>query len=393
MCYYFLVIKKYTIYLHIKVIYTLLKSIKLLTRLFMNNKTSLSVYAASHLVVEFACFFIILGRFTTQIKDPASIAIGYLLFNILAFGLQIFIGYFVDTHAVEQSKVAIVGCLLVLVGVLSIFSPWLTLILCGLGNALFHLGGGINSLVYSEGKMARGGIFVSSGTIGVGLGNITAMYDAPFWISIILLLVCICAIRYHCNKEKEHVVPNFDKLNVTKPIATNANVIISLCFIAIIVRSYVGFEIQMPWKTTAFLIMLPNICTFIGKFSGGILADYFGGRNVGVLSLLLSIPFLCFFYNNIILCSIGIILFNITMSITLWGIAFQLKKYPGFAFGLTTLAMLFGNVPIFIFRLPENLIMIVLPLFLIVSSICVFISIGNKKRRNYDVKSFNKLSQ
>ncbi len=355
----------------------------------MKNKTSLTIYTISHMVVDFSCFYVLMGSFSRQIEDPVTISLGFLLYNILAFGLQMFIGYFVDTYAVEHSKTAFVGCLLVCVGVFLTVSPWLALLFCAVGNASFHIGGGINSLVYSEGKMARGGIFVSSGAIGVALGTIAGRCEVPLLIIIIILLVCSYAIRVYCVSDKNNVMPNFDKHNVSKPIVTSGKVIIYLCLVSIMVRSYVGFQIPISWKTNTLLFILPSICAFIGKFGGGMLADYFGARNVGVLSLLLSIPLLCFFNGNIALCSIGLILFNITMSITLWGIALQLKNQPGFAFGLTTLALLISNIPIFLFTLPESLIKIVLPLLILVSSICIFISIENQKRREYNVRSIN----
>lgn len=359
----------------------------------MKNKTTLTVYTLSHMVVDFSCFYVLTGTFSKKIVDLTIISIGFLVYNIIAFGLQMFIGYFVDTYAVDYSKVAFVGCLLVCVGVVLGFSPWLALLLCAVGNSSFHIGGGINSLVYSEGKMARCGIFVSSGAIGVVLGTIAGRIEVPFWIVAILLLVCGYAIGFYCALDKDKVIPNFDKLKVSKPIVTNGQVIIYMCFISIMVRSYVGFQTPILWKTNTFLFILPSICAFLGKFGGGILADYFGARNVGVFSLLVSIPLLCSFNNNIALCSIGLVMFNITMSITLWGIASQLKNRPGFAFGLTTLALLIGNIPIFLFPLPENLIKIVLPLLILVSSICIFISIENQKRREYSNATIIELSK
>ncbi len=359
----------------------------------MNNKTSLTVYTISHMVVDLSCFYVLMGTFSRQIEDPMTITLGFLLYNILAFGLQMVIGYFVDMRSIEHSKIAFIGGLLVCVGVVLGFLPWLALLFCAVGNASFHIGGGINSLVYSAGKMARCGIFVSSGAIGVALGTIAGRNEVPFWIIVILLLGCSYAIGFYCSLDKEKAIPNFDNQNVSKPIVTNGKIIIYLCFISIIVRSYVGFQTPILWKTNTFLVLLPSICAFIGKFGGGILADYFGARNVGVLSLLVSIPLLCTFNNNIALCSIGLVMFNITMSITLWGIASQLKNQPGFAFGLTTLALLIGNIPIFLFTLPDNMIKIILPILILVSTICIYISIENPKRSGYINESINELSK
>ncbi|NLM14719.1 MAG: hypothetical protein GX218_02545 [Clostridiaceae bacterium] len=40
------------------------------------------------------------------------------------------------------------------------------LIIVALGNACFHTGGGIDSLINARGRMSRSGIFVSSGVVG-----------------------------------------------------------------------------------------------------------------------------------------------------------------------------------------------------------------------------------
>jgi len=360
----------------------------------MKNKVSLTIYTISHMVVDFSCFFILMGTFSKSIEDLMTISFGFFTYNTIAFGLQMFIGYFVDQHAIDHSKVALGGCFLVCLGVLFgfcswNFAPWLSIVLCALGNASFHIGGGINSLVYSDGKMARGGVFVSSGAIGVSLGTVAGRSGFPSWIVIILLLSCLGTIYFLCSSEKNKIIAKLKQINISKPMITKVSIIVYLCLISIVVRSFVGFQIPILWKTNTFLFILPSICAFAGKLSGGFLADRFGAKNVGVTSLLVSIPFLCLFYNNVLLCVVGLVAFNITMSITLLGVAIQLPNQPGFAFGLTTLALLAGNVPTFFFILPEKLVSIVLPILIIISAICIFFAIENRKGRGYYVKEIH----
>jgi hypothetical protein len=78
-----------------------------------------------------------------------------------------------------------------------------------------------------------------------------------------------------------------------------------------------------------------------------------------------------------IISVIGIILFNMTMPITLGICAQRLPKKPGIAFGLTTAALLLGAVPSF-FAVMSGKIYLLVPAVL-VSAICIYFSAENKK--------------
>ena len=65
----------------------------------------------------------------------------------------------------------------------------------------------------------------------------------------------------------------------------------------------------------------------------------------------LSVPLLGLFPNSQALCLVGLVLFNIPMPVTLAAVADLLPYNPGLAFGLTTLALLVGVVPVFLLPL------------------------------------------
>ena len=67
-----------------------------------------------------------------------------------------------------------------------------------------------------------------------------------------------------------------------------------------------------------------------------------------MLALALSVPLLALFYESPALSAIGLVLFNIPMPVTLCAVADLLPYNPGLAFGLTTLALLVGVVPVFL---------------------------------------------
>ncbi len=191
-------------------------------------------------------------------------------------------------------------------------------------------------------------------------------------------------IYVFCRMEKKGLIlanPDIDCYLSTIKGNTKKTVIF-LCLISIAIRSFTGMTLSVDWKTNTFLTILPGLCAFGGKFAGGILADRFGARRVGTISMLLSIPLLYCFSSNIALCSAGLLMFNITMPLTLWGVALRLPGQPGFAFGLTTLALLAGSFPVFFIRLEgENNIFILVTL-MIISAFIIFISLGANKKLN-----------
>ena len=92
------------------------------------------------------------------------------------------------------------------------------------------------------------------------------------------------------------------------------------------------------------------------KLCGGILSDVFGMRKIAIISTLCALPFLLIGDNLMIVSIIGVMFFSMTMSITLGLLVSVLKKTPGLAFGLTTIGLFLGTVPIFIFKLSYGII-------------------------------------
>ncbi|MCL2339695.1 MAG: hypothetical protein FWC59_02190, partial [Actinomycetia bacterium] len=122
-----------------------------------------------------------------------------------------------------------------------------------------------------------------------------------------------------------------------------AALIIVLVGVSIIVRAVVGAYTPIPWRSQPGLYLLPALAVFIGKFAGGLLADRLGARRVAVVSLALAAPLLALANDNVLLCCLGLMLFNIITAVTLVLIAAQLPENPGFAFGLTTLGLFLGS--------------------------------------------------
>lgn len=336
-----------------------------------NQSKSLMAYTFSHFSVDFACFFILFHGFKNSMGSLDSVAFGFLIYNVIAFGLQPIIGFICDNH--PKIPIGMIGCGIVMISLLTLSSPWAALVLCALGNACFHIGGGIDSLMFANGKMFRSGIFVSTGAIGVAFGTMIGQWEKiAIYLPIILIIASITLLIIFSQKTE---VPVPCEFKISSNLPLRAVLIFALA--AIVIRSYVGGVIPMAWKTSTSLMVLPSISACAGKALGGILGDKFGAKRVGVSTLLLSIPFLCFGKNIVLISAIGIILFNITMPITLCAVASKFPYNPGLAFGLTTLALLCGNVPAFFFGVSQNLVFPVLIALIVLSAIFTLLSTQN----------------
>jgi FSR family fosmidomycin resistance protein-like MFS transporter len=123
--------------------------------------------------------------------------------------------------------------------------------------------------------------------------------------------------------------------------------VILLLLISIAIRGMVGLSLVLPWKSDTGLLFALTGAVVLGKAFGGILGDRFGWSRVAVSGLAVSAPLLAFFPHIPAIAITGAFLFNLSMPITLICLARLLPGKEGFAFGLTTLALIIGAFPTF----------------------------------------------
>ena len=302
----------------------------------------LAIFSLSHLAVDFACFFLLMGSYSRSMPDINHIGVGFLLYNFIAFALQIPFGYLADLKSIRLTGLTMLGCLLVAAALLLPISwPWVALCVCALGNALFHVGAGIDSLVNAAGGFSRSGQYISFGAVGVALGTVTGRTDlVPRW-AILLVFVVLVALQWViCASDRP---PCSAAFSLRFAHTLRDDVVVYLSMLGIVIRALVGATLVVSWKGSPWMTILPALCVFAGKWLGGCCADRLGARGTAVVSLALSAPLLSFFSDNIALCCAGLLFFNMTTSITLCVISAKLPENPGFAFGLTTLVLFVGS--------------------------------------------------
>ena len=292
------------------------------------ERTMLWAYAAGHFLVDFACAALVLG-FGLAGEDRVTALV---LYNFCAFAVQMPLGLLTDRFGSGRVFSAL-GCALVaLAGALR------GLPLCvaaGLGNALFHVGGGHDVLSAPGGRAGALGVFVSPGAFGLFLGGLlrAAVPVPPLCAA---LLLCAAAILCLCPRTAG------GEVSLEGP-AAHPLVPAALLFAVVCLRSYGGFLFRFPWKTGAWAWAFV-LCVVLGKTAGGLLYDRFGARATALGSLLGAAALFLLSAHPAAGCA-AVLLFNVTMPVTLRAAADLFPQARGFSFGLLTFALFLGLLP------------------------------------------------
>ena len=301
--------------------------------------SNLFAYSLGHLFVDLACAFLIFS-FIKGDLNLTNLFLFILIYNFLAFGFQVPFGALIDRIR-KPKEFSIIGLIFILLAfLLFYFSSLAAIILAGLGNALFHIGGGVISLNLIPKKATIPGIFVAPGALGLTLGIFLAKlnYSSILFYLFLIGVLLIFGIGYLRNPK---LILYGDKKKIK---ISFFEIILLFILFSIVIRSIVGLALVFPWKTNTIFLIIFTLSVVLGKALGGFLADKFGWKAVAVWSLALSAPFLFFGADYVSLGIIGIFLFNITMPITLTMLSNIMPRRPGFAFGLNCLALLIGAI-------------------------------------------------
>lgn len=370
-------------------------------------------YSILHFLVDGVCAAAMFGNGISR-KDGYFLI---LLYNFCAFALQMPFGVALDMLNAEEEKrihgavslnagivhkkrnwnlmTAVIGVLFTIAG--AVTHP----VLLGIGNALFHVGGGVGTICESRKKEERGrkglssagsgalrkpdtggndvnqasdsdrerkrllarlGIFVAPGALGLYLGMLLAKsgnWSVGFLCgSAAMLLFCgvvLCA-GLECPKKAEIAQPSgagaepvTDTAGILEssgsPAAEGRLVFLSICCLLVVVlRSHIGMAVTFSWKTGVFTGLAAVLAVAGGKTAGGYLAAWGGAERTAAVSLVLAS--VCYLFSSVMPIGLAaLFLFNMTMPITLYWMILALPQKPGFAFGFLTFALFLGFLP------------------------------------------------
>ena len=307
------------------------------------RKTAVSVYAVTHFLVDFACAFLVFNR----LDGAPALYMSFLLYNFCAFALQLPLGLIAD-RLNKNALCAAAGCVLVALSYGVAGSSVLAAVVAGVGNGLFHIGGGVDVLNTSRGKAGLLGIFVAPGAFGIFLGKLLGRQGGLPAAVVVLLLLAAAALLLRLRYKKGTVFESenapFGFGGAGIPAVTAA----ALClFLVVCLRSYVGMTLSFDWKGLGGWGWALTAAVVLGKAAGGFLADRFGAARTSLVSLALAAAL--FLLPEVPAAGVAaVLLFNMTMPITLWAAARLFPGAKGFAFGLLTFGLFLGFVPVYL---------------------------------------------
>lgn len=312
-------------------------------------------YALCHFVVDFACVSSMLCAVSRVLGDSGQgsmevVALSILLYDIVAFTLQLPIGIALD-QLDKNSYAALLSYASVGAGVVLSLVPialleWPAILLLAIGNALFHSAGGLSVLNISQKHAGPSGIFIATGAIGVFLGTQSAQMGRLQIAFSLLVLLFLCALITLVVQKVNKKYWNVHNVSFDIPrLSSNTLLAIALLSLVVALRSYAGMVMAFPWKSEMLLLVLSILGVFAGKALGGVVADRIGFRTTAIFSLIAAATLFVPSWEIPVLGLLGVFFFNFTMSITLASLANILPNAKGTAFGLASFSLAVGALP------------------------------------------------
>ncbi len=308
--------------------------------------------------VDGVCALAMFGAFAFQ-KNGSFY---FLAYNFCAFALQMPFGLLLDI-LIQKKKIycyhlplitVFIGILLTLIG--AVMHP----AILGIGNALFHIGGGVGTIHEDRDRnwLGRGlGVFVAPGALGLYGGALLAKNHLKqtgliaAGLCMFFLCICLLYVSIKSNMNGKNFSENPSSWTSTEISYNNQDkskqIRLSVCcLLVVVIRSYIGMTVSFSWKTTVSLGLLAVLAIVLGKIAGGFLSARYGMVKTIVVSLTAAAVF--YLYAEISLSGLGaLFLFNMTMPITLYLMLKTWKQMPGFSFGCLTLALFLGYLPVY----------------------------------------------
>ena len=305
-----------------------------------NQQTRLSVYSLAHFMVDFCCALLVF-RVVPHFTDAALL---YLVYNYCAFALQMPIGLLAD-RLDRNAVVAALGCIMVMLSFALQASPLPAVIAAGVGNACFHVGGGIDVMNQSGKKASALGIYVSPGAAGLYFGTNLGKGDFSLLGGAVMMLACAAAILIMAHRTGVLRTSGNAPLSLNGFAKPGAAVCALCLFLVVVIRSFAGMTMVFDWKSLGAWGLIAMLAVVLGKTAGGFALDFLGAKRATLLSL--GAAAVLFLFSEYAVAGVAaIFLFNMTMPITLHALAQRTPGCKGFSFGLLTFALFLGFVPV-----------------------------------------------
>lgn len=309
----------------------------------MLRREALLTEAVARFCIEFACFFLLAGRFSVGVAGKAqTIAAGYLIFLLLSYGLRPFFGLICDEY--QRLHVQSAGCILVAVACLlpqNLCGP--ALFLAAIGSAAFHVGVGGEVLCFARGSFFRAGAVFSLGALGACLGTWAAQTNR--FSNLYCALVCtVCALLCFLFSEARKYPKKIRAFRLSASSSLPSSAVLAVTLLLAFVLALVRSLIPAP-RADGIFVWATAAAAAVGHLAGGILADRIGPRKTSLIGLIGALITFGLFTYEPIAYLIGTVLLFLPFSVSLGITTCTFPARPHFAFGLWSIALLAGAFP------------------------------------------------
>ena len=277
-----------------------------------------------------------------------------LLYNALAFALQLPLGVLLDARSRLARVGFLAGTCLVCAATLTAAcgtNGWGVLSAVCIGNAFFHLTAGKHVLETYGGRSGPIGLFISTGALGLLAGQLGVEHAAKACLPTFAVLLAVCVVvAYGLATGKTTVTP-MNGQDVRSPTATDdipvVPVVILVGLFALVAwRSWAGLEAsRLTAKEGMSLLLAGAAVTWGGKAVGGYLAERIGRWTVTVASVCgsVTLAFACS-PQNAIAWLVLLFVAQLATGPVLSLVYDRIGRRGGTAFGLNCLGLFAGSL-------------------------------------------------
>ena len=290
---------------------------------FRSMKIKLILLSVMHLATDGLCSLLVFSKLYPE--NPELSLITFIGYNVMAFVTQSPVGLLIDRHN-KPKLFLVISAVLLLLGYMLSGVCLLAVLLIGLGNSLFHVAGGKYVSDKSGNGIVELGVFVSTGAVGLVLGQ---RYFSVLPLEYILFALLIAPLLILLVSEDPKTVPYPEEYSEDVDARFAILAVLSVVF----ARSFVGKVISADFELTGHIFLVIAIATALGNAMGGVSSRLFGIRITTAVSMCIAALCLTLGLGNPYTYVLGIFAFNFTMPITLYYANIILKGKEGFAFG------------------------------------------------------------
>lgn len=287
-------------------------------------RIKLLLLSLMHLATDALCAFLVFSKLYPE-NPKLSFAV-FVSYNLLAFVAQSPLGILLDKYG-DPPLLFGVSTAAMACGYLCHRWCLVAVLFIGLGNALFHVAGGKYVTDKSGNNVAHLGIFVSTGAIGLALGQRFSAFGGFTYLFFGILVGCALIMIFSKDPQTKAYTEEYRGKG-------NGVLLAFLAVIAVVfVRSFVGKVVTADFELTQLLFLLIAIATALGKAVGGILARLLGAVPTAIASMCVAAVCLTLGCAHPYIYILGVFAFNFSMPITLCYANVLWKGQEGFAFG------------------------------------------------------------